>query len=149
MRLTLQKRLAAQLLKCSQKKIQIDETRLEEAKEAITKRDVRGLIQDKAIVKKDTNEQSKVRARKKQAQKRKGKQKGAGKRKGTANARSNKKDEWKAKVRLQRELIKSLKVKEKMDNKTYRTLYNKIGGGFFRSRRHLKLYITERELAKK
>ena len=55
MRLTLQKRLAAQMLKCSQKKIKVDETRLEDIKEAITKRDIRGLISENAITKKDIN----------------------------------------------------------------------------------------------
>ena len=149
MQLKLQKRLAAQVMNCSPKKIHIDEERLEEVKEAITKRDIRGLIADGAIVKKQVNGQSRVRARFNQEQKRKGRQRGQGTRKGKRTARSDPKREWIYRVRKQRMLIRGLKEKNKLDNTTFRDLYQKIGGGFFRSKRHLKLYITERELVKK
>jgi large subunit ribosomal protein L19e len=149
MQLTLQKRLAAQVMKCSPKKVHIDEERLEDVKEAITKRDIRGLIADRAITKKDTNEQSRFRARLIADQKRKGRQRGRGTRKGTKKARSNPKTEWIHRMRKQRKLLIELKAKNLLDKKTFRELYKKTGGGFFRSRRHLKLYITEKELVKK
>jgi len=44
MKLNLQKRLAAQILKCSEKRIQLDTTRLSDIKEAITKADIKSLI---------------------------------------------------------------------------------------------------------
>ena len=49
MRLKIQKRLAAQILKSSENDIWLDSNRLDEIKEAITKADIKSLIKDKAI----------------------------------------------------------------------------------------------------
>ena len=51
-------------------------------------------------------------------------------------------------IRLQRAFLKQLLSAEKMSAKTYRMLYQKTKGGFFRSKRHLQLYITEKGLLK-
>ena len=42
-----------------------------------------------------------------------------------------------------------LKDKGIVDKKTYRNLYLKSKGGFFRSKSHIKLYINEHKLGKK
>jgi large subunit ribosomal protein L19e len=149
MELKLQKRLASQIIGCSPKKVRFDESRLDEIKESITKNDIRALIKDGGIERKDVNEQSRYRARLKHEQKRKKKQKGHGSRKGTKNARSPRKTEWINRIRAQREILKNLKSKGKIENKVFRDLYLKSKGGTFRSRRHLKLYLTENELVKK
>ena len=46
MQLKIQKRLASQILKSSQKRIVFDTTRLEDIKEAITKVDIKALINE-------------------------------------------------------------------------------------------------------
>lgn len=143
MRLTVQKRLASQMLKCSEKRIIFDSDRLDEIKEAITKIDIRALIKKKAITRKPMKSVSRGRARKTRVQKIKGKQKGIGSRKGKKTARTPKKREWINKIRSQKKLLRLLKDKEVIDKKTYRVLYLKSKGGFFRSRRHIKLYIKE------
>lgn len=144
MKLDNQKKLAAQILKCSKKRIKLDLSRLEDIKEAITKADIRRLIIDKAIDKIHKVGVSRGRARKKLVQKRKGKQKGYGARKGSRNARFPKKEEWMNKIRIQRRLLKNLKEKKIIDDLLYRELYLKSKGGFFRSKRHIKLYLEER-----
>lgn len=149
MKLKIQKRLAGQILKRSPNKIRFDPERLEEVKEAITKVDVRSLINDNAIRAKPVKGVSRVRARKIQRQKSKGKRRGVGSRKGKFRARLPKKEEWMNRIRLQREFLRTLKDKKIIDSLTYRMLYKKSGGGFFRSKRHIKLYIEERELVKK
>lgn len=149
MKLQVQKRLAASILKRSKSKVAIDTSRLEEVKEAITRFDVKGLIKSGAITAKAVKGPSKVRARKIQEQKRKGRRKGAGSKKGKATARLSKKEAWMIKVRAQRGFLKELKEKEYLDAKTYRDLYRKSAGGFFRSRRHIKLYIEEHNLVVK
>jgi len=149
MRLQSQKRISGQLLKCSKSKIVFDSERLDEIKEAITKADIRGLIIDKAISKKPTVGTSRVRARKKAIQKRKGKRRGVGSRKGRKTARLPQKEVWMNKIRAQRAVLKELKQKEKIENETFRDLYMKSKGGFFRSLRHMKLYINEHNLMKK
>ncbi len=139
-----QKRLAALILKCSKKRIIFDSDRLSDIKEAITKADIRGLIKEKAITKLSVKGVSRGRARKRLVQRRKGKQKGEGSKKGSRGARIPKKKEWMNKVRAQRELLKKLKEKKIINNKLYRELYLKSKGGFFRSRRHIKLYLEEK-----
>ena len=54
-----------------------------------------------------------------------------------------------AKIRAQRSLIAELKAKEIVDAAGYKELYRKAKGGFFRNRRHIKLYIEENNLVKK
>lgn len=144
MKLNNQKRLAAQILKCSKKRVKLDEDRLSDIKEAITKADIKGLIKDRAINKINAKGVSRGRARKRLEQIRKGRQKGQGSRKGASGARLPAKREWINKVRSQRELLNKLKERKIVDNKFYRELYLKSKGGFFRSRRHIKLYVGER-----
>jgi large subunit ribosomal protein L19e len=148
MKLKIQKRLAADILKCSESRIRFDEERLDEIKESITKIDIKSLIKDKAIFSLPKKGVSRVRARKIQIQKSKGKKKGTGKRKGKKTARAPRKQTWINKIRAQRILIKNLKESEIIDREVYRKLYKKAQGGFFRSRRHIKLYIEEHDLAK-
>lgn len=149
MELKIQKRLAGQILKCSAKRVVFDSDRLEDIKESITKADIRTLINNKAITKKPVKSISKVRARKRRTQKIKGRQKGDGSRKGKYTARNPKKRAWINKVRTQRDLIKTLRDKDLITKSQYRMLYLKVKGGFFRSRRHIKLYLEEHGMIKK
>jgi len=146
MRTKTQKRLAAQILKGSKHRIWFDRSRLEEIKEAITKADIRSLIKKGAISIKPIVGSSKVRVRLLKEQKKKKKRKGHGSRKGKSNARHNQKTTWMNSVRLQRSLLKDLKKKGMITKKIFRELYMKSKGGFFRSERHLKLYMNEHNL---
>lgn len=148
MQLTVQKRLAAQILGVSYKKIVFDSSKLNEIKEAITKTDIKILIANKVIKAKNPKSISKVRARKIKIQKRKGKRKGPGSKKGKATARLPKKKAWMNKIRLQRNLLKTIRDKGIIDNKVYQKLYKKSKGGFFRNKQHIKLYIEEHKLIK-
>ena len=143
-----QKRIAAQLLKIGRSRIKFDESRLDEIKESITKTDLRSLIGDKAISAKPKIGNSRFRARKKLTQKRKGRRTNEGKRKGKRTARLPRKTEWINKIRTQRELLTKLKTSGKITPQSYRLLYRKAKGGFFRSRRHIQIYAIERGLIK-
>ena len=81
-------------------------------------------------------------------QKSKGKRKGPGSRKGGPHSRLTKKERWTIKVRAQRKLLKELRDTGKIETKIYTDLYSKSKGGFFRSRRHINLYIQEHNLVK-
>ena len=141
--LKIQRRLAAHIMKCAPEKVRFDTESLTDIKESITKLDVRGLIDRGIISQKVVNGSSRVRARKILVQKRKGLRKGQGSRKGTANARSDKKIEWMNKIRKLREFLKNLRDKELITKPDYRGLLKKAKGGFFRSQRHLKIYLNE------
>jgi len=148
MQLKIQKRLAAQILKTSKNNIQLDSSRLEEIKEAITKADIKSLIKDKAITEKKARGISGYRINKKRLQKSKGRRSGFGSIKGSKGARRGKKRAWMMGIRAQREFLKSLKDKKIIPLGEYRSLYMKSKGGFFRSKRHIKVYMKERGIIK-
>ena len=142
----IQKRLAADILKCSPQRIRFDETRLADIKEAITKVDVRSLIKEGVITKLQIAGQSNARKNQRAKQAAKGRRRGAGRRKGKANARFNEKDAWIQRIRIQRALLFRLRGRKKISDETFRLLYNRSKGGFFRSERHIKVYLEEQNL---
>ncbi len=148
MNLKTQKRLAADVFGCSPKKVWFDSSRVEDIKGAITKTDIRSLIKQNAIMQKPAKGVSRGRARKIHIQKVKGRRKGYGSRQGKQTAKLPRKTEWMNRIRAQRELLNILKEKKIIDKKTFRMLYLKAKGGFFRSRRHIKIYLEEHGLAK-
>jgi len=148
MKLNKQKKLASKVFKRGIKRIKFDPKKLEEIKEAITRSDIRALKITKAIKPKQKKSVSRVRARKLLEQKRKGRKTGAGSREGKKTARLTKKRKWINKVRIQREFVKTLRDKKKISLSTYGPIYSKIKGGFFRSKNHIKTYLTENKLFK-
>ena len=148
MKLKLQQRLSSDVFKRSPKKIHFNEEMLDDIKEAITKADIRGLIKKNAIIVEPIRGISRVRARKTAVQKSKGRQKGKGSRKGKKTSRLPSKRAWMNKIRLQRDLLKELRTKDLISRGNFRTLYLKAKGGFFRNRRHLKIYINDNSLFK-
>lgn len=148
MQLKIQKRLAAQILKSSKNDIWLDSNRLDEIKEAITKADIKSLIKDKAIKAKKIRGISRYRARKRNLQKRKGRRRGPGSLKGSKGARLSKKRGWINHIRVQRVFLQNLRDKGVIDKSSYRPLYMKSKGGFFRSKRHIKIYMQEHGIIK-
>ncbi|NQU79823.1 50S ribosomal protein L19e [Candidatus Woesearchaeota archaeon] len=149
MKLSVQKRLAASIFKSSQKRVWFDQDRLPDIKESITKQDLKGLISEGVIRLKPETSISRGRARQKKIQKGKGLQKGKGSRKGGLRARIPKKDLWKVKMRVQRGFLKILRDKGFITRSIYQNLYLKSKGGFFRSKRHIKIYLDEHKLTEK
>ena len=146
MKLAVQKRLAADLLKCSPKRVRLSPDRLSEMKEAITKADIRGLINDGLIIKIPEKGVSRARANKRANQRKKGLQRGPGKRKGKITSIISRKEAWIAKIRAQRSLITLLRENGIVDAAGYKNLYRKSKGGFFRNKRHIKVYMQEHNL---
>ena len=135
-------------MKCGEHRIKFDPSKLDEIKEAITKSDVRALINQGAITRRRVLNTSRFWARKTKKQKIAGKQKGHGSRKGKKTARLPAKRVWMNRIRLQRNFVKSLRDNKMISATDYHELYMKSKGGFFRSIRHLKLYVQEKGLVK-
>lgn len=142
MKLNVQKKVVSKIIKGSPKRVKFDQARLSEIKEAITKKDLKGLVKDKAISILPKKGVSRSRAKERHAQNRKGRRKGQGSREGKKGAREDKKTTWIRKIRLQRSFIRELKESKQISEKVYRELYMKAKGGFFRSKRHIKLYLA-------
>ena len=148
MKLKLQKRLASVVLKCSPKRIVFDTSSLEEIKKSIRKADIRNLVSEGIINKSPAKGVSRGRARYHQVQVSKGRRRGHGSRKGKKSARLNSKGIWINKIRAQRAVLRYLQEKDQISTSIFRELYLKSKGGFFRSKRHLLLYIKEHNLVK-
>lgn len=146
MKLTAQRRIASYLLSCSPHSIRFEGAKAADIKEAITKFDIWALIKQGAIRKEPIRGTSRGRARAMHLQKVSGRQRGHGSRKGASGARESPKKRWMNQIRTQRELLKSLKRNGNITSKNFRTAYNKAKGGFFRSRRHIKIYLDEHKL---
>ena len=145
----LQKRLAAQTLGCGPRRVRFDPAKLAEIKEAITTFDIIRLINKGIISKVQEKGVSRARAKKIAQQKSKGRRAGHGSRKGKSNARLNQKTQWVNSVRTQRTLIKKLRENEIINKDDFRDLYTKVKGGFFRSTKHIKIYIQEQDMIRK
>ena len=148
MELSSQKRTAAKVLKCSPKRVYFSPDHLAQIKEAITKQDIRELINTNVIQKVPAAGVSRTHAKKRLMQKRKGKRRGSGAKQGKLNARQPGKRVWINRMRSQRGLIKTLREKGTIERKVHAMLYRKVGGGFFRSLAHLKYYLKEKDLLK-
>jgi ribosomal protein L19E len=129
MKLDTKKGLAARTLGVGKERIIFQKSRLEEIKEALTKRDIRDLKKDGAIVIKDIKGRKKVVRRKRR---------GAGKIKKKV---SNRKQEYVIMTRKLRAYVKNLKEKGELSKDETREIRNKIRNRFFRSKAHLKDYI--------
>jgi len=143
-----QKRIAAQVLKVGEGRIWIDPEATEDITEAITRDDIRGLIEEGIIKKKQKKGVSRGRARERAMKKVLGRRKGHGSRKGAKGVRRGKKTQWITKIRALRRRLKELRDEGYVDRTTYRKLYNKAKGGELRSIAHLNDFIKANELLK-
>ena len=144
-----QRRLAAEILGCGENRVWIDPTRMEDVAEAITRKDVRALINSKAIKAKQKSGISRSRAKYRLEQKRKGKRRGHGSRKGAKKARTPKKRAWINTIRPIRARLREYRDQEKIDTATYRKLYRRAKGGMFRSKVRFEAHLKSEGLLKK
>ena len=148
MKLDMQKTLASKVAKVGTGRIKIDPANAEQVKEAITKADIRDLIDQDVIKVMPLVRNSKARARARAAAKKKGRQRGAGSKVGRATARSPPKKEWINRIRLQRKIIKSFKDSGRLSTGDWKVLYRRAKGGFFRNKRHLLQVIEQGKMLK-
>lgn len=143
-----QKRLAADVMKVGKQRVRIDPDRADEVAGAVTRADVRKLVDGGVITKVQKQGVSRGRGRKLDAQKAKGRRVGPGSRKGAKYARLPKKQRWMALIRALRSELTDLRDKGAIDRKTYRNYYVRAKGGQFRSRAHMVTHMkTEGVLA--
>ncbi len=148
--LSKQKRIAAQVLKVGVGRVWIDPDPevAGDIAEAITRDDIRGLIEEGIIGDKQKKGVSRGRARERAMKKSLGRRKGHGSRKGAKGARSGKKRLWITKIRALRRRLRELRDEGHVDRTTYRRLYIKAKGGEFRSIAHLNEFIKAKGLMK-
>jgi large subunit ribosomal protein L19e len=131
--LSAQKRMASDVLDVGKNRIWLDPERQGEIEEAITRADVRDLVDEGAIRAEEPKGNSRGRARERQQKRAYGHRKGQGTRRGTAGGRENEKDKWVSSIRAQRRKLRELRDDGTISRSTYRELYDKASGGEFDS----------------
>ena len=138
MKVSNQKRMAADILKCGVHRVYINPLYIDEVANAVQKEDVRRLIDDEIISSRPIKGTSRARARIRAQQKAKGRRRGHGSRKGSKNVRQPRKKRWMMNIRAQRRILKVLREGGVLDRSQYRRYYLKAKGGNYRSVNHMK-----------
>jgi large subunit ribosomal protein L19e len=131
--LSAQRRMAADVLDVGKNKVWLDPERQGEIAEAITRADIRDLVDEGAVRADEPEGNSRGRARERQEKRAYGHRKGQGSRKGTAGGRESEKDRWVSSIRAQREKLRELRDEGTISKSEYRELYDLAGGGEFDS----------------
>ncbi len=134
------KRIAADILKVGENRVYIDPERIDDAKSAMTREDVKELI--KAGVIKRREKEGKIRGKLR-------KRKRAGSRKGKKYSRKSKKRMWIERVRALRNLLRELVEKGSVEKKDKKTIYAKIKGNLFKGKKSLINYLKEHKLLRR
>ena len=133
-----QKRIVAAVLKCGVNRVWFDPARISDIENAISREDLRGLVDDGAIKARQKKGVSRGRARARIAKRSYGHCKGPGKRKGAAGARNPSKTAWIQRIRAIRKVLVALRDAGTIDRHMYRLVYRKAAGGQYRSVAHMK-----------
>lgn len=143
MDLSLQKRLASEILGVGKDRIWIDPNKIQEASKALSRSDILDLI-DRGIIRvKQVKGQSRTWANYIKEQKKKGRRRGPGSKKGSKNARSGKKEQWIKRIRAIKKLLRELKEKKIIDKQLYRELYKRAKSNEFKSKRAILIYLKD------
>ena len=143
--LRLQRRLAASVLKCGKNRVWLDPEEATKLGDASTRVDIRTLVRNGLIRKKNVEIHSRSRANKRMMEKRKGRHMGIGKRRGTKNARMPEKILWIRKIRTLRRLLKKYRSQGKIDSTLYKELYLLSKGNMFKNKKVLIEEVIKRK----
>ena len=138
-----QKRLAADVLDVGQNRVWFDPEAQGDIAEAITRADIRELVEEGTIQAETKRGNSRGRARERDKKRSYGHRKGPGTRKGKQGARQNDKEAYQDRIRAQRRTLRELRDDGTLTASEYRELYNMANGGEFDSVRRLKNYIED------
>ena len=140
-----QRRLAAEVMSIGVNRVWMNPEAYKDISTALTREDIRKLISEEKIGKRNIQGVSRGRARKVAETRAYGHRKGHGSRSGAKGARNPKKEQWMKKIRALRSQLKEMRENKTIEVSTYRKLYRKAKGGEYRSRAHLIAHIEQQK----
>lgn len=140
-----QRRLAAEVMSIGVNRVWLDPEASKDIAKALTREDIRNLIEEGKVDRKEIKGTSRARARKSHETKAYGHRKGHGSRSGAKGARRPKKEMWMKRIRALRKRLREMKGNNTIDRSIYRELYRKAKGGEYRSRAHLDAHVEQRK----
>lgn len=144
-----QRRLAAEILKVGENRVWIDPNKLDDVEAAITREEIKKLIDEGVIKPLKEKGVSRARARVMHEKKKKGLRRGPGSRSGAAGAIVSKKEAWMKRVRALRKRLRELKANKIITENTYRKLYIMVKSGRFVSVAEMERYLKAHDLWRK
>jgi len=136
-----QRRIASKVLKVGLERVWLNPEVSEDIAKAVTREDIRKLVEDGAIKRKQKKGISRARARARDIKRAYGHCKGHGSRKGAKGARRPRKEQWIKKIRALRRRLRQLRDDGTVDASIHHKLYRKAKGGEYRSVAHLEAHI--------
>lgn len=132
-------------MNCGKHKVWLDNNEIERLNGASTRDQIRQLIKDNVIIKKQDKHNSRGRFRERLIAKSKGRHSGTGKRFGTANARTPKKELWMKKIRAMRSMLKEMRANGEITKQDFRIFYMQAKGNLFKHRFFMKDHIAKKK----
>jgi|GEM_PF-494522 large subunit ribosomal protein L19e len=126
------RRLAADIFNVGENKIRINPESIKDAEGALTRADVKNLIEKGVVTKKPNAGRASTKKRFRR---------GHGHRKGSSTI--NSKEVWMMKVRAQRKFLNMLLSTGAVDKKSRGALYGKVKSGIFRNKKAFLLYLKD------
>jgi large subunit ribosomal protein L19e len=140
MSIKLARRIGAELLDRGISKVRIKPDRVDDAKKAITREDVRALISSGGIYAIKEKHNMSLYSKTLREKRNKGRARGPGRRKGSAKARQS--VGYGKRIRGQRRVLAALKKEKMIDNVAFKRYYRLVKGGNFQTKASLLNHLV-------
>ena len=146
MSLKSQRRLASDIMKIGEGRVWIDPERIDYVEAAITREEIRKLVNEGVIKSLPKKGVCRVRARILKEKRKKGLRRGPGGKSGPARSKISKKEAWINRIRPIRRRLNELRESRAISENVYRQMYDMSESGAFKSKAELERHLRTHNL---